>query len=231
MNAAFTAALQKAREEGPEAMKALAENHLSLVGTMVRRFPSSASAHEELYQQGVIGLMKALKRYDPAKGTAFSTYAAAFIIGEMRMLQRQDAPIHISRTEKALRLRIRQQTMLLTSRLQREPTVDELAAALRMDAAELMLHMDEITVSYIDAQSPGHTVIADMAPDPENLETRIELRDILSRLPAMDRKLLLLRHRFGLSQTEAGLRLGMSQMQVSRREKRIRQLLKRALTD
>lgn len=227
----FTQDLLAARQSGPEAMQHLAEKHLPLVGAMVRRFPQGHASKEELYQQGVIGLMKALNRFDPARETAFSTYAAAMILGEMRQLQRLDAPIHIPRTEVAMRRRIRHAEETLAAGLHRDPTVTELAAHLHMDAAELMLHMEEVSVASTDAESPGGTSMMDMLPDPEDWQKRIELRDILSRLPEKDRQLVLLRHRVGLTQAQAGQRLGMTQMQVSRREKIIRTLLKRALAE
>lgn len=231
MNADFTQELLDARTAGTAALQALAEKHLPLVRAMTKRFPASGASREELFQQGVIGLMKALQRYDPSRGTSFSTYAAALILGEMRMLRRLDAPIHIPRTETELRRRIRQAEAALTAELQREPTVTELAAALDMDAAELMLHMDEVTVASTDAQSEGGSALMDVLPDPEDWQKRIEMRDVLARLPEKDQQLILLRHRVGLTQTQAGQRLGMTQIQVSRREAIIRTLLKRALTE
>lgn len=231
MNADFTQELLQARESGQEAMQALAEKHLPLVGAMVRRFPSCTASREELYQQGVIGLMKAFRRFDPSQGTSFSTYAAALILGEMRMLQRLDTPIHLPRTEVELRRRISRAAAALTAALQREPNVAELADAMHMDAAELMLHMEEISVTSTDAQNEGGTALSDILSDPEDWQRRIELRDILARLPETDQHLLLLRHRVGLTQAQAGQRLGMTQMQVSRREAIIRTLLKRALAE
>lgn len=231
MTADIAQELLSARASGPEALQALAEKHLPLVAAMVRRYPERRYAREELYQQGVIGLMKALRRFDPAHGTAFSTYAAAMILGEMRMLQRLESPIHLPRTEIELRRRIRRAEEALTATLHREPTITELAEALNMDAAELVLHMEEITVASTDTQSEGGTPLADILPDPEDWQKRIELRDILARLPEKDRQLVLLRHRVGLTQAQAGQRLGMSQMQVSRREAIIRTLLRRALAE
>ncbi len=231
MSADFTEELLKARADGPEALQALAEKHLPLVGAMVQRFPTSPFSKEELFQQGVIGLMKALRQFDPSRGTAFSTYAAALILGEMRMLMRTDAGIHVSRTEAALRRGIHHAEEALARELHRSPTVNELAATLHMDAAELMLHMEEITVTSADAESPGGSSLWDLLPDPEDWQRRLELRDILAKLPAMDQRLILLRHRAGLTQTQAGQRLGMTQMQVSRREAIIRTFLKRALAD
>lgn len=230
MNETFTQELLQARAAGPEAMQALAEKHLPLVGAMVRRFPATC-AREELYQQGVIGLMKALRQFDPSRDAAFSTYAAAWILGEMRLLTRTAQPLHIPRTEVALRRAIRQAEQSLSATLHREPTVQELSAEMRMDATELMLHLEEVRVVSTDAQSPGGSALLDLLPDPEDWQSRLELRDILDKLPALDRKLILLRYRVGLTQREAGMRLGMTQMQVSRRERIFRTLLKRALAE
>ncbi len=230
MSEDFARALLSARTAGPDGLRELAEQHLPLVGMLVKRFPGDGN-REELYQQGVIGLMKALRRFDPDRGTAFSTYAASMILGEMRMLRRQEAALHVPRTEEALRRRIQEAESALTARFRREPTVTELADEMQMEPAELMLHMESLSVSSTDEESPGGTALSELLADPEDWQKRIELRDILSRLPEKDRQLVLLRHRAGLTQTEAGQRLGMSQMQVSRREKVIRTLLKRALTE
>lgn len=223
--------LYRARQQGGQALKQLAEKHLPLVGAMLRRFPHTQEDREELYQQGCVGLMKALSAFDPARGTAFSSYAAAMILGEMRMLRRSGQPIRIPQREAALRRDIRRAQSTLAVRLHREPTVAELAKEMHMDAAEMMLHMEEITVSSTDALTAAGSPLSDLLPDPEDIERRAELRDILRRLPEMDQQLILLRYRVGLTQAEAGQRLGMTQMQVSRREGVIRTLLKRALAE
>ena len=231
MNSAFTEALLAARAAGTSALQTLAEKHLPLVGAMVKRIPAGKSSREELYQQGVVGLMKALQRFDPDRGTAFSTYAAAMILGEMRMLRRMEGSIRLPQGEAALQRRIRQMTESLSATLNREPTISELAAALHVDAAELTLHMEGLSVASTDAPSPGGTALGDLIPDPEDWQLRLELRDILSHLPQKDQQLILLRHRIGLTQAQAGQRLGMTQMQVSRREAIIRTLLQRALAE
>ena len=134
--------------------------------------------------------------------------------------------IHLSRREADFRLCIRRTQETLMQQLCRDPTVDELAEALHTPADELLLHMDDIIISSTDEDE--HAAIV---PDPEDWEKHIELRDILSRLPPKDQQLVLLRHRNGLSQAQAGEHLGMTQMQVSRREKIIRTMLQRALTE
>ena len=211
--------------------KALAEDHLPLVAAMVKRFPRYDREREELYQQGCVGLMKALARYDASLGTAFSTYAAAMILGEMRMLSRLDMPVHIPRRDRELRSRIRRAESALTAHLGREPTVQEIADMLRVDPAELVFSMEEISVTSIDAATPGGTQMVELLPDRDDWMNRLLLRDLVSRLPDRDRKLLLLRYRYGLSQTETARRLGMTQVQVSRREMQIKAQLKKEWLD
>ncbi|MBQ8312936.1 MAG: sigma-70 family RNA polymerase sigma factor [Clostridia bacterium] len=222
----FAAALTHAREEGKLALQELAEDHLSLVAAMVRRFPWHNKEKEELYQQGCVGLMKALARFDPTYGVRFSTYAAAMILGEMRMLCRLDAPIHIPRGDRELRSRIRKAEGQLTAHLGRSPTVQELASLLRMDAAELILAMEQIQVTSTSAESARP--LLDLLPDQDDWMTRLLLRDIIERLPFCDQRLLLLRLRFGKTQAETARALGITQVQVSRREATLKQQIRQA---
>ncbi len=213
------------------ALQAQAERHLPLVGAMLRRFPHAPEDREELYQQGCIGLRKALNGFDAARVTAFSTYAAAFFLGEMRQFRRDKAVIHVPRSEETLHRHIRQAQNRLSAQLQRDPTIQEVAKEMDMDASELMLHLERPQAISADALSEGGTPLSDILPDPEDIQKRIELRDILQRLPEMDQRIVTLRHRIGLTQAETGQRLGLTQMQVSRRESVIRTLLKRALAE
>ncbi len=220
----FAAALTLARAAGPEALQSLAQLHLPLVRALARRIHGGDL--EEKCQQGVIGLMKALHSFDVSRGTAFSTYAVPLILGEIRSLLRQQTALHIPRTERELRRRIHSAEESLTSTLHRVPTVFELAETMHMDADDLLLHTEDITLASMDDEKH-----APLLPDTDDWQQRVELRDILSKLPPMDQHLILLRHRAGMTQAQAGQRLGMTQMQVSRREKIIRTLLKRALSE
>lgn len=222
----FSTRLLNARQLGKEALQELAEDHLPLVAAMVHRFPSCQHEREELYQQGCIGLMKALARYDPAYGTSFSTYAAPLILGEMRALCRLDAPIHIPRTAKALQRRIAHARNHLSFCLSREPTVQELAAVMRMDASELILAMEQVQVTSSNASS-GRALI-DLIPDRDNWMERLLLRDLLSRLSPQDQRLIILRLHMGKTQTETARSLGLSQVQVSRREMTLKRELRQA---
>lgn len=227
----FSRRLLCARQSDPDDLKALAEDHLPLVAAMVRRFPCRTLEAEELYQQGCVGLMKALNRFDPGFGTAFSTYAAASILGEMRMLCRNDAPLHIPRRDRENRARVRKARQLLTAHLGREPTVAELASALRTSPAELVLEMEEITVSSLDAAPEGRSPMHELIPEPDAWLDRLMLRDLVSRLSPADRQLMLLRFRLGCTQAETARRLHMTQVQVSRREAVLREQLRAQWSD
>lgn len=220
----FATALTHAREEGKLALQELAEDHLPLVAAMVQRFPWHYKEKEELYQQGCLGLMKALARFDPTYGVRFSTYAAAMILGEMRMLCRLDAPIHIPRGDRELRSRIRKAESQLTTHLGRNPTVQELASLLRMDPSELILAMEQIQVT----STASSRTLLDLLPDQDDWMNRLLLRDMIERLSASDQRLLLLRFRFGKTQAETARTLGISQVQVSRREMALKQQLRQA---
>lgn len=208
--------------------RALAEDHLPLVAALVRRFPPGLYEPEELYQQGCIGLMKALARYRPECGTNFSTYAVPLILGEMRMLSRQYAPIHIPRPEREQRQRIRRTTAQLTTTLSREPTITELATAMRMEQTDLLLLLDDVTVSSTEAASEDGSPLINAIADDDDWLSRVELRDLIARLAETDRQLLKLRHIEGLSQADTAHRLGMTQVQVSRREAVLRRQLHNA---
>ena len=220
----FATALTHAREEGKLALQELAEDHLPLVAAMVQRFPWHYKEKEELYQQGCLGLMKALARFDPTYGVRFSTYAAAMILGEMRMLCRLDAPIHIPRGDRELRSRIRKAENQLTTHLGRNPTVQERASLLRMDPSELILAMEQIQVT----STASSRTLLDLLPDQDDWMNRLLMRDMIERLSAFDQRLLLLRFRFGKTQAETARTLGISQVQVSRREMALKQLLRQA---
>lgn len=206
----------------------MAERHLPLVAALVRRFPGCGPSREDLFQQGCVGLMKALSRYDPGMGTAFSTYAVPVILGEMRRLCQLDAPVHMSRGERDRRARLRRAQAELTGRLGREPTVHELADALHVPAEELILDMEAVSVASYDADD---CALLDLMPDHDPWEDRLLLRDLIGRLPERDRRLVLLRFRFGLTQAETAARLGMTQVQVSRAEAAVRERLQQAWQD
>ncbi len=172
-------------------------DHLPLVDALVARFPCAGREREELYQQGCCGLIKALSRYDPEDDTRFPAFAARIILSELRALCRSDALAYAQSRRRTIRCRVRKAEALLTAALRREPTIDELAAALRASPSELALTLEAV------APLP----VCHPQPLPDAIPASREAR-----------RLMLLRLRYGLTQAEAGRRLGLSQVQVSRRE-------------
>lgn len=203
-----------------------AEDYMWLVNSMLRRFPHRYCEAEDLYQQGCLGLMKAIARFDPTYGSSFNAYAAAMIIGEMRMLARLSAPVHIPRTERELRARIRQAVSILSQRLAREPTIQELSSLLKIEPAELTLLMEDVNVTSADTENDNGTALWDTIPDSDAWFDKVEMQDLLQRLPERDRQLMHYRYFDGLSQSETACRLAMTQVQVSRRERVLKKLLR-----
>lgn len=230
---AFAKALTEARREGGNTLDALVEQHLPLVRMLAKRIAWHGVDREELFQQGCIGLITAVRRFDPERGVAFSTYAAPLILGEMRALCRADGSVHIPRMDREKKARIHHAQSALFQRLGREPTVTELAEALGMEPSELTLLMENVTVSSLDACSGEEgEPLADRIADQGNpwLE-RLMLEDLFSRLPHEDQTLLTLRFRDGLSQAEAARRMGVHQSYISRHESALTTRLKRLWYD
>ncbi len=211
----------------------LARLNLNLVHSLAGRLAASTGVeYEELVGAGCVGLTKAIKNFDPDRGYAFSTYAVPVIAGEMKRYLRDTGPIKISREIKERAMRIARETAALTAQTGQSPTVGELAE-------RLGLRVDEITEALDAARAPlsleeerdeelGGAVVGreDGRLDAETLS----LRQALSTLPQKDATLIRLRYFGGLTQAQAAQRLGMTQVQVSRREKKILAALRDKLT-
>ena len=149
------------------------------------------------------------------------------ILGEMRMLSRLNAPLHIPRTDQEQRRRIRQAEEALTGALGRSPTIQELAANFRTTAEEMVFLLEDASVYSYDQHHNGPSLV-DMIPDESEWQTSFEIRDLLERLPTKDALLMRYRCLEGLTQSETAARLGLSQVQVSRREMVLRRQLRQA---
>lgn len=203
-----------------------AEKYLWLVSTLLRRFPHKCGEKEDLYQQGCLGLLKAAARFDPSYGASFQAYAASMIIGEMRMYARISAPVHIPRTDREMRVRLKRAIEMLTAKLAREPTIDELSTLMRIEPTELAMLMEEVSVTSADAETDMGAPLWERFPASENWLDSLELRDLIQQLPDQDQQLLHCRYLEGLSQTETAKRLVMTQIQVSRRERVLKKMLR-----
>ena len=203
--------------------KIIGEN-MGLVYSAARRFCGRGCDFEDLCQLGCIGLIKAADRFDPSAGNRFSTYAVPLIIGEIKRFLRDDGIVKVSRSLKELSLKI--------YRLRQNPefaeaSVSELAQILGCGADEVAYAIKSASaVSSLDELSESGTAIAENTNTFEDADNRIVIKDLLSELSDEDRKIVILRYFRQKTQSETAKIIGVSQVQISRREKKILQNLR-----
>ncbi|MBQ8503147.1 MAG: sigma-70 family RNA polymerase sigma factor [Clostridia bacterium] len=205
--------------------EALINENYGLVHSCANKFRGRGVEYDDLFQAGCVGLIKAADNFDPSRGFAFSTYAVPVILGEIRRIFRDGGAVKIGRTlkEKSRNaMKVREQ---MAAELGREPTISELAQKLGTDvssAAELItVSMPTISLTATDDEKgSGQLDIPTPAPEGEITE-KMALRSVVEALEERDRRLIELRYFKGLTQVKTAAELGMSQVQVSRREKAI----------
>ena len=210
------------------------EANQGLVWSVVRRYLPSGQDREDLYQLGCLGLLKAIQGFDLAFGTQFSTYAVPKIAGEIRRFLRDDGLVKVSRGQKEQAQAICRARDRLTAQLGREPTLSELARDTGL-APEDIAAADLATASVASLQAEsgesGLALEGMVASPEEDLVERVALRTAIDRLPQQQRMLILLRYYKGLTQDKTAKILGVSQVQVSRLEKKAIQFLRQELQE
>ncbi|MBR6790433.1 MAG: sigma-70 family RNA polymerase sigma factor [Oscillospiraceae bacterium] len=195
-----------------------------LVHSLAHRLKGRGIEYEELYSTGCVGLIKAVEGFDPSRGLKFSTYAVPVILGEMKRLFRDGGTVKVSRSLKELSMKAVRERERLSALLGREPTVGELAEALGVEPAlaadALGASLPPLSLTAGDDDGGGQIDLPVESPE-ELLSDKLALRELLGALPERDRRLLLLRYFGGRTQTETAKLLGMTQVQVSRREKKL----------
>ena len=211
----------------------LIENNYGLVHACANKFRGRGVEYDDLFQAGCIGLIKAAQKFDSSRGFAFSTYAVPVILGEIKRIFRDGGAVKIGRSlkEKARHaMRIKEEMSLL---LGREPTVSELAEKLDVDisqVAELItVSMPVISLTATDEKGTVQLDIPTPAPE-EEISEKLALRTVVDSLEERDRRLIELRYFGGLTQVKTAQELGMSQVQVSRREKAILMYMRKAMS-
>ncbi len=230
------ALIARAQEEDKEALEEMVRRNLPLVRCVLKRFSAWGRDSEELYQQGCMGLVKAIQRFDLTAGVQFSTYAVPMILGELRRFLRDDSPVHVARTDRERAVHARKTIRILRQALHREPTLPEIAKAMRMPAAELVLLLEtgRQPVSLDSSPTADQRLSwGEILRDPrsEAWMERLFLRDLISRLPKTEQWLLYLRYAADKTQAETAALLQMTQVQISRMEARVRVLLREQWND
>lgn len=202
--------------------EAFITENLGLVHACCHRFTGRGVEYDDLYQAGCMGLCKAADGFDFGRGLKFSTYAVPVILGEIRRVFRDGGTVKVGRTLKELSLKAGREKEKLAKSMGREPTVSELAEALEItpeEAAEaICAGLPALSLTY-----EGEDGVCELdlpAPDTEEaISDNLALKEVIASLSERDRQLITLRYFHSKTQTETASELGMTQVQVSRREK------------
>ncbi len=223
--------IEKVKNGDEEAKEVLISNNLGLVRSVVSKFSNIGYERDDLYQLGSIGLIKSIYKFDPTFNVKFSTYAVPMILGEIKRYLRDDGMVKVSRSLKQLAIKAKAQSETLTKKLGREPTIEEIAAELEVEKEDLVMAMEaNFSVEYL------HGVIHEEEGSPiclidkismkddsseEKVVDNILLKEVLGRLEKRERQIIMLRYFEDKTQSEIGQILSISQVQVSRIEKKV----------
>lgn len=234
----FAELIGQAHAGDKKARDALVSENLGLVHAVARRFDNRGHDREEIFQIGCIGLMKAVDKFDVSLNLAFSTYAVPMITGEIRRFLRDDGMVKVSRTLKETGYKISKAREALALKLGREPSLMELGTELGMAPEDIVLATEAnkevesiyqpvyerdgdemLLIDQIGGSAGGYPACEE--PEKEAVLNKMVIHQLLESLNEQERKLIELRYFENRTQCEAAAELGMSQVQVSRTEKKI----------
>lgn len=230
------ALIQRSHEGDKAAREQLVEENVGLIWCVVKRFYGRGLENEDLFQIGSIGLLKAIDKFDLSYDVKFSTYAVPMISGEIKRFLRDDGMIKVSRTLKELSYKIFQTREKLLDLLGREPTIEELAEKMQIDKEEIVEALEagsEVESIYKPIhQKEGNEIrLMDKLEEKEHREEKILdhmlLQQLLGTLEKEERTLIYMRYFQDKTQSQVGKELGISQVQVSRLEKKIMENLRK----
>lgn len=228
------ALLSQAQTGDPSARERLLQENAGLIWSIVRRFYGRGTEPEDLYQLGCLGFLKAIDGYDPAYGTQFSTYAVPKIAGEIRRFLRDDGAIKVSRTIKEQAAQLRNLRNQLTLELGREPYLSEIAEASGLTVQEIAV-IDTAMLPADSLQRPAgedgcslEQLLPGEAIEEKIIES-VALGDAISQLEPRQQAVIRMRYFRGMTQDKTAAVMGVSQVQVSRLERRALGRLKEIL--
>ena len=235
-----TQLLSLAKAGNKEAMDKLIEMNLPLVSALSKKFLNRGYEYEDIFQIGSIGLVKAVNNFDASFNVKFSTYAVPMILGEIKRFLRDDGIIKVSRNLKTEAKKIRFCKERLTKELNREPTIEEIAEKSELDKEEVLLAIESTSnLHYLyDTihQDDGAPVLlidklSETGVEDTSMIDRIALKEALGSLDDKSRQIIMLRYFKDKTQVQVAKLLGISQVQVSRIEKKVLAVMKEKLED
>ena len=231
----------KAQNGNEDIMEQLIEKNKGLIWSIIRRFKDRGVETDDLYQIGVLGFIKSIKKFDTTFDVKLSTYAVPYIMGEVKRHIRDDGPIKISRSIKELNIKIIELQKEYLNKYGKEITLEQLAKELKTSKEDIAMALDSArpvnsiedsqyrdnktdkTISLIDQLSSGK--------DEENeITNRIAIKKLISELKDNEKEVILLRYYKGKTQMQVAKILGITQVQVSRIERKVLDNMKRKLT-
>ena len=222
--------LERAQKGDEEAKEILVRKNIALVKSIVKKFLNRGHEYEDLFQLGSIGLLKAIQNYDPKYDVRFSTYAVPMIMGEIKRFLRDDGMIKVSRSLKELVVKSAAVRDQLKVQLGRDPSIQEIADAVGATPEEIVYAMDAVRtpasihdIIYEDEDNPILLIdkIAENRSETDDAMERITLKELLSKLDKRERTIIIMRYFRDKTQSEIAEMLNISQVQVSRIEKKV----------
>ena len=218
------------------ALEAIIEENMGLVRSIALRFRDRGTDYEDLVQIGIIGMMKAVRSFDPGREVVFSTYAVPLIMGEIKRHLRDDGPVKVSRVYKKLSAELgRARNKILTDE-GREPSISELAQICGISVEDAAVALETVnpiaSLSETFGEDEKLTLESQLAStdrEIERLNDKIALSQAISRLPRDWQKIITLRYYRNLTQQQVANIMGLSQVKVSREEKKILAVLREEL--
>ncbi len=208
------------------------EKNLGLVHSCAKRFRGRGVEYDDLFQAGCVGLIKAADNFDEARGFSFSTYAVPVILGEIKRIFRDGGSVKIGRAIKDKSRNVVMKRDEISVTLGREPTVSELSDALGMDITEtaMLLNASMPAVSLTCGDDSDSQLDIPVDSPEERISDSLGLSQVISSLEENDRKMIELRYFKGLTQQKTADILGMTQVQVSRREKAVLAIIRKKIS-
>lgn len=234
-----TALLERVQRGDESAEGELLEKNMGLVRTVARRFIDRGTELEDLIQIGAVGMLKAIRSFSLERGTAFSTYAVPLIVGEIRRHLRDDGPLKVSRVYKKQGVALLYEKNRIMTEEGREAGIAELAekcglsiedAAVSLDAVSPLTSLSECVYGEEGVTYEGVLSDEEGETESERICDRIALAQSIKKLPPMWQKLILLRYYRNMTQQQTAELLGLTQVKISREEKKILSFLREELT-
>lgn len=231
------ALILKAQKGDQEAKETLVKENSPLIKSVIRWFKDKGIEHDDLYQLGCLGFLKAINNFDCSFNVKFSTYVVPMVVGEIKRFMRDDGAVKVSRSIKTLNIKINKFIDSFYNENKRRPTLQEIGDNFKISLQEVVLTMDSakmpvsLYTPFDDGEEEGLTIIDRF--DGENAShdfvENLALKDVIDKLNERDKKIILMRYFHDKTQSEIADVLGVSQVQVSRLENKILETLKKKL--